>query len=556
MPNCSALPATTPQASQVVRRSASTPRAGQHQHRDLGQVPHHRRGVGEEELPVAVEDAQAPRREHQEPGAGEEDAGELDRLGEGRGPGLGEATHHQPDDPRRAEDPQRHQQRHHQREQPEHRPCHPVGVLALRPSPEEPGVDGDERGREHPLAEEVLEDVGDPQRGGEGPGERRDAEEVGEGPLTDEAHQPREEDAQRHQRGAPARALRLGMGVRHARKPPDSTGNWRTVTAGCAVPPRWGRCVAVALLCAGASAAEPEPSPGPLPWQEPSPPSRLFLQQPFQAPEPEPSGLGRPPGLGQHLLRLLRRRAGTQVQFDEETLTLFLTGTLAVGERLGLNAHGARRPAVRRLARPDPQRGGGRVQPELPATPGAAVPDRRPHRDRQRRHARPVRARRSRWETSRLGAQQLLLTADGSPPGARRCAERSSCPPGVDLAGSGTFDVGRGRAPRLGAGLAGHRTSPRRGAARRAARPSGSGHPPVRKRPARVRLPRGDRPVTLHLQLSGHTSPLDVPDASSLSDAHLVPGHRRRLGAVAHRGPAFRAGGEPLQLQPRRRLHA
>ena len=70
------------------------PRAGQHQHRDLRQVPHHRRGVGEEELPVAVEDAQAPRREHQQPGAGEEDAGQLHRLGERLGPGLGEATDH------------------------------------------------------------------------------------------------------------------------------------------------------------------------------------------------------------------------------------------------------------------------------------------------------------------------------------------------------------------------------------------------------------------------------------------------------------------------------
>ena len=44
-----------------------------HRERDLGGVPQHRCDVGEEEPPVAVEDAEAPRRQHQQADAREHD---------------------------------------------------------------------------------------------------------------------------------------------------------------------------------------------------------------------------------------------------------------------------------------------------------------------------------------------------------------------------------------------------------------------------------------------------------------------------------------------------
>ena len=204
------------------------PRAGNEQDRDLRQVPHHRRGVGEEELPVAVEHPQAPGREHQQPRAREEDAGQLHRLGEGGRPGLDEAR-----PPRRRRStgrrrcPGRPAPPPGSEQQPEHRAGHPVGVLAAALA-EEPGVDRDEGGGEHPLAEEVLQDVGDAERGGEGAGQRRGAQVVGEDPLADQPHQPRGEDAQRHQRGAPARAPGWCGGVGHGRR----GSRWRTLGAG------------------------------------------------------------------------------------------------------------------------------------------------------------------------------------------------------------------------------------------------------------------------------------------------------------------------------------
>src|SRR5262249_2292310 len=129
------------------------------------------------------------------------------------------------------------------------------------------------------------------------------------------------------------------------------------------VPPRWGLGVALALLGAGRAAADPAPSPVPLPWQEPGPPSRLFLQQPFRAPEPEPTGMS---------VRLVSANvffsspppASTQVAFDEESLTLVLTGTVAIGERLGLN-----------LSVPVVLQYGGWLDPILNAVEGVFNPD-------------------------------------------------------------------------------------------------------------------------------------------------------------------------------------
>ena len=328
-------------------------------------------------------------------------------------------------------------------------------------------------------------------------------------PISRERRMPR-----RHQRGAPARAPAVANGSRSRAEASRLYSQLAYLPRRMHLPPRWGLCVAVALLCTGASAADPEPSPGPLPWQEPGPSSRLFLQQPFRAPEPEPSGLGvrlvsaniffaSPPAMGT-----------TQVQFDEETLTLVLTGTLAVGERLGFQ-----------LTLPIVLQYGGWLDPIINAVEGVFNPD------SARRQA-PLYRTIARIETPSgglleqsgpalalgdvsLGAQQLLLTADGARP-ALALRQAIKLPTGGRFAGSGTFDVGAGLLLAWELGWLGIDV------ALDAALPAGRLDPPgLDTRPyGSAQLGFGfrvARPVTLHLQLSCHTSPLHVPDAPSLS---------------------------------------
>ncbi len=77
--NCSALPATEPHASTTARRGSGVPAAEHDQRRDHRGVPHHGRGVREQEAAVAVQHAEAPGRQHEQPGAGKQNAHELDR---------------------------------------------------------------------------------------------------------------------------------------------------------------------------------------------------------------------------------------------------------------------------------------------------------------------------------------------------------------------------------------------------------------------------------------------------------------------------------------------
>jgi hypothetical protein len=123
-----------------------------------------------------------------------------------------------------------------------------------------------------------------------------------------------------------------------------------------------------------------------------------------------------------------------------------------------------------------------------------------------------------------LGVQQLLLTAQGARPAvALRGALK--LPTGGTLAGSGTVDVGAGVlvAWELGrmavhlaldGGFPGGQLNP----PGLASRPYGSLQASFAARVAET--------LTLHVQLSGHTSPLDVPDSIGLSDAtsYLVTG--------------------------------
>ena len=78
--SCSALPATDPHAPATARSNAAdagrrTPPAATMMRR----VPHDRRHVREEEAPVAVQHAEAPRRQHEQPDAREEDPDQADR---------------------------------------------------------------------------------------------------------------------------------------------------------------------------------------------------------------------------------------------------------------------------------------------------------------------------------------------------------------------------------------------------------------------------------------------------------------------------------------------
>jgi hypothetical protein len=270
------------------------------------------------------------------------------------------------------------------------------------------------------------------------------------------------------------------------------------------------------------AAAEPDPLLRPLPWQEPSLPSRLFLQLPLVAPEPEADSLW-VRLVAANLFFSSSAPGGTQVQVDEETLTLLLTGSLVLVERVGLN-----------LTVPVVLQYGGWLDPVLNAVEGVF------HPDSARRRA-PVGRTEVRITTASggtlvqsgpsialgdatVGVQGLLVTADGARPAvALRGALK--LPTGGTLVGSGTVDVGVGvlLAWELGR-IAVH-------LAVDGGFPGGQLNPP-----GLVSRPYGSLQVgfaarvadtlSLHLQLSGHTSPLDVPDSASLSDAtsYLVTG--------------------------------
>ena len=288
------------------------------------------------------------------------------------------------------------------------------------------------------------------------------------------------------------------------------------------VPPRWGLFAAVALLSTGASAADSTPTLRPIPWQEPSPPSRLFLQQPFQAPEPEPSGLD--VGLvSANIFIHSTPVGGTQVVFDEETLTLLLTGNLAIGDRLGLH-----------MTVPVVLQYGGWLDPILNAVEGVFHPDSaRRQAPLYQTEAHIVTVSGERLDQSgpalalgdiSLGAQELLLTADrGRPALAVRGAIK--LPTGGHLVGSRTFDIGAGLLLAWELGWLGIHL------ALDGAVPTGSFDlPSLTTRPygsAQLGLAfRVASTVSLHLQISGHTSPLDVADASPLTGAtsYLVTG--------------------------------
>jgi Protein of unknown function (DUF3187) len=270
--------------------------------------------------------------------------------------------------------------------------------------------------------------------------------------------------------------------------------------------------LAVCAALFGASVAAAPIPLRPIPWQEPAPLGRLFLQQPFEAPEPE-AGLSFQVQSANLLMRG-GRTGGFDYNVDEEIASFSLTGQLVLGERVGLSltvplivqyggwldpvidgvekllhAHSARGgttsfQTVVRFATAD-----GRVLGQV--GPSASLGD------------------------LTLGARWWLVTAEGLRPAlAMRAALKA--PTGAALAGSGTWDVSAGVLAGWEAGFfAAH-------VAFDVAVPGGRLE--VLDLPTRpygsVQVGFGFRTsdaVALHLQLSGHTAPLRLDDAPGLT---------------------------------------
>ena len=160
--NCSALPTTDPHAritASAVSGSVAPP--NHDQRRDHRGVPHHRRRVRQQKAPVTVQDAEAPGRQHQQAGAGKQNAHELNRQ---LALGAVESRRDQRRSTGRGEHADEHQQRRDKRKNREHGAGDPVGSSRSLPC-EQRRVDGDERRRQHAFAEQILQEVRDAERG-------------------------------------------------------------------------------------------------------------------------------------------------------------------------------------------------------------------------------------------------------------------------------------------------------------------------------------------------------------------------------------------------------
>ncbi|HUM10016.1 MAG TPA: DUF3187 family protein [Myxococcaceae bacterium] len=253
----------------------------------------------------------------------------------------------------------------------------------------------------------------------------------------------------------------------------------------------------------------------PIPWRDPAPLGRLFLQQPFEAPRPEDSGLS-VQILSANLLMKGGRAGGFEYTVDEEIASFSLTGQLVLAKRWGLSVSvplvlqygGWLDPVIdgveKLLGASSARRGTTSFQTVVRfATPGGPVLE----RDGPSASIGDV----------TLGAQGWLVKQSGFRPAlALRAALKA--PTGGPLVGSGTWDVGGGLLAGWEAGFfAAH-------LAFDVALPTGRLRVlDLATRPyASVQVGLGfrvDEAVALHLQLSGHTPPLRVDDAPGLSES-------------------------------------
>ena len=197
--------------------------AAEHDERgDHRGVPHHRGGVREQKPAMAVEHAQAPRRQHQQPGARKQDAHELNRE---RALIAVEPGRDEIDEQRRGEHAGEDDRAHHQREERQDGAGHAVGIAPLALC-DERRVDRDERRRQRAFAEQILQNVGNAERRAEGVGFGAEAEVVREDALPDQAGQPRQQDAGRR------RGTRNAQGTTQARA--ESQSERSVLTVACA----------------------------------------------------------------------------------------------------------------------------------------------------------------------------------------------------------------------------------------------------------------------------------------------------------------------------------
>ena len=268
----------------------------------------------------------------------------------------------------------------------------------------------------------------------------------------------------------------------------------------------------------------------PIPWQEPAPLARLFLQQPFEAPQPDA-------GISLQILSaniLLRggRAGGFQYSVDEETASFAFTGQLVLGERLGLSLTvplvvqygGWMDPliaGVEQLLNDESIRRGSksfRTVVRFSAANGRVLEQLGPADS---------------FGDLTLGAHWWLVTQDGFRP-ALAIRGALKAPTGGPLVGSGTWDVGAGVLAGWEAGFfAAHVAfdvavpSGRFEALDLSTRPYGS-----------IQLGFGFRTsdtFVLHLQGSGHTSPVLVADAPafSVTDYYVLAGAEWQLAPGA-----------------------
>jgi hypothetical protein len=148
-----------------------------------GDVPDDRRGVGEKELAVRVQDSKTPGGENEEADTGEEDANELDRE---VARGSFETRRDQRNEDRSEGDSKCDENGSGEGEKSED------GFGKLRGFfiaflGAEPGVNGDEGCGEYTFTEEILEKVWDTERGAKCVGDFRVSEKVSEDALADES---------------------------------------------------------------------------------------------------------------------------------------------------------------------------------------------------------------------------------------------------------------------------------------------------------------------------------------------------------------------------------
>ncbi len=150
---------------------------------------------------MAIENSQAPRRKHQHGRAGEKNLHEAD--GEQALVAL-KARRNEIDEPGRGEDAGDGKQGGDEEEEREDG-FGELGGFLVALLGAEARVDGDEGGRKHALAEEVLQEVGNTEGGAEGVGGIGVAEVVGEDAVADEADEAAEQDA-----GSDEKRMRFG----------------------------------------------------------------------------------------------------------------------------------------------------------------------------------------------------------------------------------------------------------------------------------------------------------------------------------------------------------